>query len=156
MIQHLGGQGGAQNGPAGGGGEDQGGGDQGGRGGPGGDGGGGGGGGRGGRGGRGGSGRGGGRGGRGSATSRGGRTSAAGPSDSPSTVSKPVEVQCLCKNPAVLRTVVRETASKGRSFWRCSNYEGCGFFDWADETVASDPRTPANVPAKRPYSTVSC
>ena len=152
MIQHLGGQGGAQNGPAGGGGEDQGGGDQGGRGGPGGDGGGG----RGGRGGRGGSGRGGGRGGRGSATSRGGRTSAAGPSDSPSTVSKPVEVQCLCKNPAVLRTVVRETASKGRSFWRCSNYEGCGFFDWADETVASDPRTPANVPAKRPYSTVSC
>jgi hypothetical protein len=72
VVQHLAGQGGAQNGPAGGGGEDGGGGDQGGRGGPGGGGGGGGGGGRGGRGGR-----GGGRGGRGGVTSRGGRTSAA-------------------------------------------------------------------------------
>lgn len=92
------------------------------------------------------------------------------PSDSPSVVSKPTtmrttsttnaskpdEVLCLCKNPAVLKTVVRETASKGRSFWKCSNYNGCGFFNWADESVASDPRTPmANVPAKRPYSTVS-
>jgi DNA topoisomerase-3 len=94
----------------------------------------------------------------------------AGPSDSPSTVSKPTssrttsitnafksdEVQCTCKLPAMLKTVVRETASKGRSFWRCSNYDGCSFFSWADEGSASDPRTPmANVPAKRPYSTVS-
>jgi DNA topoisomerase III len=61
----------------------------------------------------------------------------------------------MCELPAVLKTVVRETASKGRSFWRCSNYDGCGFFNWADES-ASDPLSPmANVPAKRPYSTVS-
>ena len=97
------------------------------------------------------------------------RSRKAGPSDS-STVSKtissgptsttnasnPADVQCMCKLPAVLKTVVRETASKGRSFWRCSNHNGCGFFNWADEVVASDPRTPmANVSAKRPYSTVS-
>ena len=92
----------------------------------------------------------------------------AGPSDSPSTVFestssrttsndfKPDEVQCMCNLPAVLKTVVRETASKGRSFWKCPKFDGCGFFNWADEGVASDPRTPmANVPAKRPHSTVS-
>ena len=93
----------------------------------------------------------------------------AGPSDS-STVSRPTSsrmtsstntsgpdtVQCMCKIPAVMKTVVRETASKGRSFWRCSNYDGCGFFNWADEGVASDTQTPMEkVPAKRPYSTVS-
>ena len=62
----------------------------------------------------------------------------------------------MCKLPAVLRIVVRETASKGRSFWKCPNYEGCGFFSWADEGAASNPQTPmANVSAKRPYSTVS-
>ena len=62
----------------------------------------------------------------------------------------------MCKLPAVLRTVVRETASKGRSFWRCSSPNGCGFFNWADEGAANDPQTPmANISAKRSYSTVS-
>ena len=94
----------------------------------------------------------------------------AGPFDSSSTISKPTssittsttndskpaDVQCMCKLPAVLKTVVRETSSKGRLFWRCSNHDGCSFFNWADEVVASDPRTPmVNVSAKRPYSTVS-
>ena len=93
----------------------------------------------------------------------------AGPYDSPSTVSKPTssrttstintskpdEVLCMCKLPAVLKTVARETASKGRPFWKCPKFDGCGFFNWADEGVGN-PRTPmAYVPAKRPYSTVS-
>lgn len=51
----------------------------------------------------------------------------------------------------MLNTVTRGTASKGKSFWRCSNPDGCGFFNWADEGVGSIP----NVSAKRPYSTVS-
>jgi DNA topoisomerase III len=71
--------------------------------------------------------------------------------------SNPEDVQCTCGLPAVLKTVVKETASKGRQFWTCSNHDGCGFFGWADEgTVASSSRMPiTSVPAKRPYSTVS-
>lgn len=94
----------------------------------------------------------------------------AGPSNYASTVSKPTssrktsttktskpeDVRCACNLPVVLKTVVRETASKGRQFWSCSNRDGCGFFDWADEGATSNSGTlTTSVPAKRPYSTVS-
>ena len=149
MTQHLAGQGDAQNGQAAAG-EDGGGG-------AGGDGGGGGGGGGRGEpgGGRGsGEGRGGPGGGREGGGGRGGPNGGRGGRGSAAT--KRTDVQCMCKLPAVLKPVIRETASKGRLYWRCSNRDGCNFFSWADEGAGSDPQTPmAKVSAKRPYSTVS-
>ncbi|KAF8149452.1 DNA topoisomerase [Crassisporium funariophilum] len=64
-------------------------------------------------------------------------------------------VMCGCDVPAVQRTVTKETASKGKQFWGCSNFEGsCGFFKWVEEApLASGSRLPtSNVPSKRTYS----
>lgn len=63
-------------------------------------------------------------------------------------------VQCECNIAAVQRTVVRETASKGRRFWTCSQ-SACGFFQWADDTPGSSGGAGVSVPQKRAYSMVS-
>lgn len=41
---------------------------------------------------------------------------------------------CKCEEPAAERTVMKESANKGRKFFACAKGmdDGCGFFDWAD------------------------
>ncbi|CED85438.1 prokaryotic type i dna topoisomerase [Phaffia rhodozyma] len=49
--------------------------------------------------------------------------------------------RCGCMKPAVERTVLRDTANKGKRFWACSapQGEGCGFFEWIDD-VSGEPQ----------------
>ncbi|KDR67535.1 hypothetical protein GALMADRAFT_258185 [Galerina marginata CBS 339.88] len=64
-------------------------------------------------------------------------------------------VRCNCDLEAVERTVVRDTASKGKKFWGCTKGpSGCGFFQWVEDgPAASGSRTASgSVPAKRSYS----
>lgn len=64
-------------------------------------------------------------------------------------------MKCRCDIPAAERTVVKETASKGRRFWTCGNNSSCHFFEWIDgpSPVASGSRQPPPVvPAKRAYT----
>ncbi|KAG5887194.1 hypothetical protein JTB14_016680 [Gonioctena quinquepunctata] len=46
------------------------------------------------------------------------------------------ELQCNCRQPAVLRTVNKPGANTGRQFYCCPKPmgQGCSFFKWADET----------------------
>ncbi|KAK0213155.1 prokaryotic type I DNA topoisomerase [Desarmillaria ectypa] len=60
------------------------------------------------------------------------------------------QIRCNC-GPAVLRTVVKESASKGRLFWTCPNKPGCDFFKWDDDVAGPSDRT---IPTKRPFSNV--
>lgn len=60
----------------------------------------------------------------------------------------PNQVHCNC-GPAVQRTVVKESASKGRLFWTCPNKPGCGFFKWDDDVAGPSNRS---VPTKRSFS----
>lgn len=41
---------------------------------------------------------------------------------------------CRCEVPAVERTVMKESANKGKKFFTCSKGqgEGCGFFEWSE------------------------
>ncbi|KAG7446533.1 prokaryotic type I DNA topoisomerase [Guyanagaster necrorhizus] len=58
------------------------------------------------------------------------------------------QIHCNC-GPAVQRTVVKESASKGRLFWTCPNKPGCGFFKWDDDVTELCNKA---IPAKRPFS----
>ncbi|KAF8971256.1 hypothetical protein BDZ97DRAFT_1788564 [Flammula alnicola] len=63
------------------------------------------------------------------------------------------DVQCECKIPAVQRTVIRETATKGKKFWTCET-RSCGFFQWVENAPPNSSRGVSNsLPAKRSYST---
>jgi DNA topoisomerase-3 len=71
------------------------------------------------------------------------------------------EVRCRCDIPAAERTVVKESASKGKRFWTCGSNSACNFFQWMD-TPASGPvasgsslAAPRTIPTKRSYSSVS-
>ena len=60
------------------------------------------------------------------------------------------DVSCDCSIQAIQKTVIDESASKGRKFWNCPNCV-CGFFQWVEDApVASG----SSVPAKRPYPPV--
>lgn len=64
------------------------------------------------------------------------------------------DLQCDCGVPAAQRTVVKETASKGRLFWTCGNNNSCSLFKWVED-VPPAANTRPTIPAKRPYLTVS-
>ena len=63
-------------------------------------------------------------------------------------------VQGDCGVPAAQKTVVRETASKGRMFWTCGNNDACSLFKWVEDVPPASNTRPV-IPAKRPYMTVS-
>ncbi|GAA96385.1 uncharacterized protein L969DRAFT_89097 [Mixia osmundae IAM 14324] len=58
--------------------------------------------------------------------------------------------RCQCEQTAVLRTVNKATANKGRTFYSCSKPQdsSCGFFEWADTATPS-------VKRERTYSRAS-
>ncbi|KAJ7594504.1 DNA topoisomerase [Mycena floridula] len=58
-------------------------------------------------------------------------------------------VQCRCNLPAARRTVVKESASKGKQFWTCAGAVACGFFQFVDDT---GPSPPSIIPIKRNQS----
>lgn len=62
------------------------------------------------------------------------------------------DLQCDCGVPAAQRTVVKETASKGRLFWTCGNNNSCSLFKWVED-VPPAANTRPTIPAKRPYLT---
>ncbi|OSD06958.1 prokaryotic type I DNA topoisomerase [Trametes coccinea BRFM310] len=80
--------------------------------------------------------------------------------------------QCECGVPAAERTVVKESANKGKKFWTCGQDRTCQFFQWADasstasssaassstlatrSTPTTYSATSTVVPSKRPFSTV--
>lgn len=49
---------------------------------------------------------------------------------------------CHCGQPVMQRKVVKESANKGRTFWKCSKEQGdesnCGFFEWCDEAAGPE------------------
>ncbi|XP_006901251.1 PREDICTED: DNA topoisomerase 3-alpha [Elephantulus edwardii] len=49
------------------------------------------------------------------------------------------DTTCLCRQPAVTRTVQKDGPNKGRQFHTCSKSreQQCGFFQWADENTAT-------------------
>lgn len=53
---------------------------------------------------------------------------------------------CRCGQAAVQKKVIKESANKGRMFWRCPKQQGdetdCGFFEWCDEAATSGARDP--------------
>lgn len=57
-------------------------------------------------------------------------------------------IACKCGMPVVMRTVIKEGANKGRTFFSCPKpqAESCGYFQWTDEppraTTSSLPTTP--------------
>ncbi|RDB16720.1 DNA topoisomerase 3 [Hypsizygus marmoreus] len=62
------------------------------------------------------------------------------------------DTRCNCDVPAAQRTVVKESASKGRKFWTCGNNGSCEFFQWADAPPSGEGAGMSVIPAKRPYS----
>ena len=62
--------------------------------------------------------------------------------------------ECQCGQPAAERTVVKESANKGRRFFVCAKgkTDGCDFFAWSD---AAAPAAPASAARKRPLSAVT-
>jgi DNA topoisomerase-3 len=57
--------------------------------------------------------------------------------------------QCNCSEPAVEKTVMKESENKGRKFYSCRDgKDGCGFFEWMDD----NPGGSKVVPSKRPAS----
>ncbi|XP_061455143.1 DNA topoisomerase 3-alpha [Rhineura floridana] len=53
---------------------------------------------------------------------------------------------CRCDQPTVTRTVQKEGPNKGRQFHTCSKLreQQCGFFQWADENMATATTFPSN------------
>lgn len=60
-------------------------------------------------------------------------------------------VECKCKVPVAERTVVKESANKGRKFRTCGNKGECDFFEWTDDPPGPNPGGIAAkaIPAKR-------
>lgn len=63
---------------------------------------------------------------------------------------------CNCDEPAVEKTVMKESANKGRKFFACSKGQdgGCGYFLWLGEAGGGG-RGGRVVPQKRPLGNVS-